>query len=254
MSRSRFTRGAAVCAAAALAVAACGGDDDDVADDVADAVDDAADEAEDAVDDAADEAEDAAEDVADEVDDAVDEATGEPIKIGLLTSLTANFAPWGLQVADGMRMAVEEVNAAGGVDGRPLELVEADTENDAERAVAGFERLAEEGVIAIAGPISSTVGLAVSPLAEELEIPTLPVKSGAAEVLTRDSRYLFRTCIPGAPMVAEPVLQYAQSEGLTKVGAIIADYGWGQSVRAALEDDFGAADGIELQVEVAPVG
>src|SRR5262245_27122050 len=48
--------------------------------------------------------------------------TGEPIRIGVLTSLTGNFAPWGVQVRDGMQLGVDEINAAGGVDGRPLEL------------------------------------------------------------------------------------------------------------------------------------
>ena len=78
----------------------------------------------------------------------------------MLTSLTTNFAPWGLQVKDGMLLAIQEINAAGGVDGRPLELVEADDENDAEKGVSGYQRLSEEGVIGIGGIISSTVGLA----------------------------------------------------------------------------------------------
>ena len=259
MLRTTRTKGFAVLAAASLVLAACGGDDDatDVADDVVDEVTGAADDVADEAEDVADEATDVADDVVDEVtgaaDDVVDEATGEPTKIGLLTSLTTNFAPWGLQVQDGMKLAVEEINAAGGVDGRPLELVEADTENDAEKGVSGFERLAEEGVIGIGGIISSTVGLAVSPEAEDLEVPTFLVKAGAAEILTSNSRYVFRTCLPAAPMVSEPIAQYAVANGLTKVGAIIADYGWGQSIKAALEADFDAIDGIELQVEVAPV-
>ena len=266
MSRTRFTRSIAVCAAAGLVFAACGGDDDDDAADTAEetAAEPAEETAEEPADEPAEEtaeepaeetAEEPAEETAEEpADETAEEPTGEPIKIGLLTSLTTNFAPWGLQVQDGMKLAIEEINAAGGVDGRPLELVEADDENDAERAVAGYERLVEEGVIGVGGLISSTVGLAVSPIAEELEVPTFTVKAGAGEILTSDSRYVFRTCLPSAPMVSEPVAQYAQSEGLTKVGAIIADYGWGQSIKAALEADFDALDGIDLQVEVAPVG
>ena len=51
---------------------------------------------------------------------------GEPIKIGALTSLTETFAPWGVHLRDGMQLAVDEINAEGGVDGRMLELVIAD--------------------------------------------------------------------------------------------------------------------------------
>ena len=70
------------------------------------------------------------------------------------------------------------------MDGRPLELVRKDDENDAEEAVPGFEGLLEEGVVGIGGVISSTVGLATSQLAEDLQIPTFMVKAGAAEILT----------------------------------------------------------------------
>ncbi len=257
------TRAFAVLAATSLVIAACGGDDDTAEEPAVDepaaeepAMEEPAAEEPAMEEPAAEEPameEPAAEEPAMEEPATEEPASGEPIKIGLLTSLTTNFAPWGLQVQDGMKLAVEEINAAGGVDGRPLELVEADDENDADQGVAGFERLAEDGVIGIGGVISSTVGLATSPLAEELAVPTFLVKSGAAEILTRDSRYVFRTCLPAAPMVSGPIVQYAQTNNLTKVGAIIADYGWGQSIKAALEDDFAAVDGIELQAEVAPV-
>ena len=177
-------------------------------------------------------------------------ADGEPIRIGVLTSLTGNFAPWGLQVRDGMQLAADDLNAEG--SGRPIELVVIDDQSNAEEGASGIERLVEDGVISVAGIISSDVGLATSRLAEELETPLFLVKAGSEEILTADSRYTFRTCIPSAPMVADPIVQYAQQEGMTRVGAIVADYAWGQSLRAALEEAFGETD-IEIQIEVAPV-
>ena len=121
------------------------------------------------------------------------------------------------------------------------------------KGASGIERLAEEGVVAVGGIISSDVGLATSRLAEELQVPLFLVKAGSEAILTQESRYTFRTCLPAAPMVAGPIAQYAQQEGLTKVGAIIADYAWGQAIRGALETEFGAIEGVELQIEVAPV-
>jgi ABC-type branched-subunit amino acid transport system substrate-binding protein len=53
-------------------------------------------------------------------------------------------------------------------------------------------------------------------------------------------------------MTAGPVLQYAQEQGFTKVGAIVADYPWGQSFKAAMESTF-EGSGIEYIIEVAPV-
>ncbi len=178
--------------------------------------------------------------------------SGEPIKIGALTSLTGPFTSWGLHVEAGMQMAVDEINADGGVDGRMLELIVADDQSDPEEGVIQFERLIEEGVVAVAGTISSGVGGATVAVAEEGEIPLFLSKAGSDALLTTESRYTFRTCLPAGPMLAEPWAQYASDAGFTRVGQMIADYGWGQSFLAASEPVFNDA-GIELQSEIAPV-
>jgi branched-chain amino acid transport system substrate-binding protein len=152
-----------------------------------------------------------------------------------------------------MQLAAQEINAAGGVGGRMIELVEQDSAHDADIGVDGYERLVEDGVVAIGGIISSTVGAAISPIAEELQIPTFLVKSGTEVALTQDSRFMFRTCLPAAPMDAAPVLQYAQEQGLTNVGVIVADYPWGQSFKAAVESTF-EGSGVDFgEIQVAPV-
>jgi branched-chain amino acid transport system substrate-binding protein len=180
---------------------------------------------------------------------------GEPIRIGMLTSLTGNFTPWGVQVRAGMQLAVSEINQRGGVDGRQLELVVADDQSKAEEGTRAIERLIErDGVVAVGGIISSDVGLATARIAEQSKVPLFLVKAGAGGILNANSRHTFRTCLPAAPMVAGPVLQYVQSKGLKRVGAIVADYAWGQAIKAALEDAFAAAPDIKLQIEVAPVG
>jgi branched-chain amino acid transport system substrate-binding protein len=184
---------------------------------------------------------------------AAEAPSGEPITIGTLTTLTGPFTAWGVQIRDGMQMGVDEINAAGGIDGRPLELVVIDDQNVAEEGVSGMERLIEGGAVAIGGIVSSDIGLATATVAEEAQVPLFTVKAGAQDILTADSRYTFRSCLPAAPMVADPVVQYIQEQGITRVGAIIADYAWGQTFGAALEEAVGEVDGVELQVEVAPV-
>jgi branched-chain amino acid transport system substrate-binding protein len=152
-----------------------------------------------------------------------------------------------------MQMAVDEINADGGADGRPLELVVSDDQSDPDAGATEMERLVEEEVVAVGGVIGSPIGLASSRIAEDAGIPLFVIKSGTGALLTTASRFTFRTCLPAAPMVAAPIAQYAEAEGFTRVGAIIADYEWGQSIRAALEDEFAELDDVELQVEVAPV-
>jgi len=186
-------------------------------------------------------------------------AQGSPIKIGALTPLTGNFAPWGLQVRAGMALAVNEINRTGGVkgrgQGRKLNLSVADDQStNTTAAVDGFRRLTQqEGVVAVGGIINSAFGLAIGRLAEEAKVPLFLVKSGNNDVLTPTSRYTFRTCLPAAAMAAVPIIQLAQRRGLTSIGVMIADYAWGQSFKSSLEEAAKAAPNIKLNIQVAPV-
>jgi branched-chain amino acid transport system substrate-binding protein len=180
-----------------------------------------------------------------------------PIKLGVLTSLTGAFAPWGIQTRSGMALAVNEINRSGGVKGRGqgrlLNLAVADDQSGP-AAVDSFRRLSEqERVVAVGGVIGSNVALATARLAEQAHVPMFLVKAGNNEILTQASRYTFRTCLPAAAEAAVPVFQLAQRRGLTSVGAIIADYAWGQSFRSSLVEEFKKAPNIKLNVQVAPV-
>lgn len=177
-----------------------------------------------------------------------------PIPIGALTSITGTFAPWGLELRDGMQFAVNQINSAGGVDGRKLQLVLADDTSEPAAGITAFNRLTEQDhVVAVGGVIDSDVGVATAPLAERAHIPLFMDKAGAANILTTNSRYTFRTCLPAAPEVAAAYVQYAASHGLTRVGAIDADYAWGQSIGSGLTTAAKATPGISLKIEVAPV-
>src|SRR5579859_2124317 len=68
-------------------------------------------------------------------------APSEPIRIGAITSLSANFAPWGVKIRAGMAYAAAEINAAGGVLGRKIEIVERDDKNNPNGAVTDFRDL-----------------------------------------------------------------------------------------------------------------
>jgi branched-chain amino acid transport system substrate-binding protein len=185
-------------------------------------------------------------------------AQGAAIKIGVLTSLTGPFTNWGIQTRAGMALAVNEINRQGGVKGRGqgrlLSLIVADDQSSPNAGIDGFRRLTtQDNVVAIGGLISSDVALATARLAEQSQVPIFLVKAGANEILTQNSRYTFRTCLPAAAEVAGPILQFAQRRRLTNVGAIVADYAWGQSIKSSLEAAFGRVSGISLKIEVAPV-
>jgi branched-chain amino acid transport system substrate-binding protein len=184
---------------------------------------------------------------------------GAPIKIGVLTSLTGSFAPWGIQARAGMALAVNEINRSGGVKGRGggrlLNLAVADDQStNTNAAIDGFRRLTQqESVVSVGGIIGSNIALATARLAEDAKVPLFLVKAGNNEILTQSSRYTFRTCLPSAAMVAVPIVQLAQRRGITSVGVIIADYAWGQSFKSSLEEAAKATPNVKYHIQVAPV-
>ncbi len=177
-----------------------------------------------------------------------------PLKVAFLGPLSGPFTPWGVNVRDGMRMAVAELNEAGGVLGRPVEFVERDDRNSPAEAISTFRTLVErEGVAAVGGVISSDIGLAVSREAERLRVPLFLTMAGSEAILRRGSRYTFRTCDPPPPMQLQVIADLVRHAKYSRVGAIIADYAWGHSTREWLERLVGGLPGVRVQVEVAPV-
>jgi branched-chain amino acid transport system substrate-binding protein len=156
-----------------------------------------------------------------------------------------------------MALAVNEINRSGGVkgrgQGRRLNLAIADDQSGP-AAIDGFRRLTQqERVVAIGGVIGSNVAVPTARLAEDAKVPMFLVKAGNNEILTADSRYTFRTCLPAAAMAAVPIVQLAQRREIRSVGVIIADYAWGQSFKSSLEEAAKAAPNIRFNIQVAPV-
>ncbi|MFJ6887465.1 ABC transporter substrate-binding protein [Streptomyces californicus] len=99
---------------------------------------------------------------------------GSPIRLGALVPLTRpGWAEAGRHLLAGLDLAVHEVNDAGGIDGRPLELVVRDTAADPERAAAAVDELADLGVAAVVGEYHSVVARAAAARADALGVPFL---------------------------------------------------------------------------------
>jgi branched-chain amino acid transport system substrate-binding protein len=99
------------------------------------------------------------------------QSNGEPIKIGGMFSTTGILAGSGSEALGGAQILIEEINAAGGIDGRQLQLVYADDESRPEQAVSQLKRLIQrERVYAIAGPASTVVSASLSPIINESKV------------------------------------------------------------------------------------
>ncbi|HCA41299.1 MAG TPA: ABC transporter substrate-binding protein, partial [Aminobacterium sp.] len=101
-------------------------------------------------------------------------AEEKPIKIGYLAALTGDWAAYGQTEEKTARMAVDEINAQGGVLGRKLELVVYDFRTRAEDAVNAVRRMIEEDkVVAIVGANGSGINIATAPLVNRYEVPQI---------------------------------------------------------------------------------
>lgn len=122
-------------------------------------------------------------------------AWAQTVKVGAVVPLTGRYGGGGGQVRAGYEIAVEHVNAAGGVTvgGRkmPLELVLLDDESDATKTVSRFETLAAQGVVAYLGGFGSDLHAAAAAVAEKNRIPYLGVAFALHKVHQQGFRYLF---------------------------------------------------------------
>jgi len=177
----------------------------------------------------------------------------EPVKIGLVTALSGPSALAGEAITRGMTIAIDEINAAGGVlGGRPLQLVRRDDEgNPAKGVVAARELLHRERVAVMFGGLDTPVAVAIVPLVNQAKVP-LMVPWAAGTAITRngaEDNYVFRVSAVDE-LVDISMLDYAiDSFGTKKPGLILVNNAWGESnergLKAALEAKNMTAAGIE---------
>jgi branched-chain amino acid transport system substrate-binding protein len=144
---------------------------------------------------------------------AVSAQAAEPIKVGVLTPLSGTYAVLGQQIKWGMDLATEEINAAGGIDGRAVELVYEDSEANPAAATAKAERLIQvENVDVITGTVSSGVTLAVGQIAERNKTLLVTTVSFSTAITgSKCSPYVFRINA-NAAMQSNALAAWLQSE------------------------------------------
>lgn len=98
--------------------------------------------------------------------------TSQEVVIGNLQDLSGPTSVWGNAVTRGAEIAVEKLNAKGGIDGKKIKLVTMDTKGDVQEAIKAYNRLADqEKAIAVLGPPVSNIGIALAPIANQKKVP-----------------------------------------------------------------------------------
>src|SRR5215204_2115189 len=129
---------------------------------------------------------------------------GDKVRVGVFMSLTGSTANFGISSTNGIKMAADEVNAAGGINGKQIEVLVQDDRSDASEAATIVTKfVTQDQVHAILGEVASSRSIAAAPIAQNAKVPLLTPSSTNPEV-TKAGDYIFRSCfidpVQGAAM------------------------------------------------------
>ena len=164
-------------------------------------------------------------------------AGGDPIKIGSLFSVTGPPAVVGDKMRKGLQLAVDELNAAGGVEGRPLEVVFYDPAGDTNKAVDQTRRLIgrDDVDVVVGGGSQSGIALAMQPLLQRADKLFMATEGAREIVQPADERATTFKSTFNDTVVLQRTADFWRARGVRGVGFLPDTSGFGESAKAELE-------------------
>lgn len=162
-------------------------------------------------------------------------AFGEEIKIGVIQGLSGPIAFYGQTTLNGIKLAIDQINEQGGINGDKIKLIIEDNKGKAGESVVIAKKLInKDGVVAILGPTISTSCLAVAPIAQESKTPMLTA-TGTNTLITQAGDYVARICFID-PFQGEVMANFGSRNLNAKTAMILEDAGSDYSL--GLSDSF----------------
>jgi len=144
------------------------------------------------------------------------------VRIGVFMSTTGTTANFGISSVNGIKMAADEINAAGGINGKQVELLVQDDRSDASEAATIVTKfVTQDQVHAVIGEVASSRSIAAAPIAQNAKIPMLTPSSTNPEV-TKKGDFIFRSCFID-PYQGAAIAQFAAKTLGAKTAAIMVD-------------------------------
>jgi len=149
-------------------------------------------------------------------------AMAQPIQVGAIEILTGPNAAYGTSIKAGLELALDEINQAGILSGRKIQLTVEDSAANKDQAINAARKLiGRDKVVALIGPTLSNEMFAVGPVTNERKIPTLGTSTTATGI-TDIGPYIFRTSLPESDVI--PVtLKAAQARGVKSIALLYAN-------------------------------
>lgn len=149
-------------------------------------------------------------------------SSGDKVRIGVFMSTTGTTANFGISSVNGIKMAADEINAAGGINGKKVELLIQDDRSDASEAATIVTKfVTQDQVHAVIGEVASSRSIAAAPIAQNAKIPMLTPSSTNPEV-TKKGDFIFRSCFID-PYQGAAIAQFAAKTLGAKTAAIMVD-------------------------------
>lgn len=167
-----------------------------------------------------------------------DEGGQSPHKIALLVSLTGPLSSLGIPEKSGVELAVEDINAAGGVKGRPIAIVTADEQSDPSKGVIAFKRLLDQKPEVLVGPSYSSTALGIIPMVVKENLPMISLGADDAQVRPKRDQVFLPAMT--SQLTARAVLSYLQKAGIHRVAMIRDTSAYGAGSEAILGENLRA--------------
>jgi branched-chain amino acid transport system substrate-binding protein len=168
-----------------------------------------------------------------------------PIRIGLAGPLTDSVGAPMKRAAD---LAVQEINDAGGINGRPIELVSRNDYGSADSAVTVATELAESGVVAVIGHVYSGTTLSAAPVYNAAKVVEIS-PSSSSPLITDAGPYTFRVCPSDLQQGAALARFAAEQLGLHRGAILYINDEYGRGLRQTFASEFSRLGGVIDQVE-----
>ena len=169
--------------------------------------------------------------------------SAETYKVGAVLAVSGPAALLGEPERNTVKMLEEQINAAGGINGHPLEVIIEDNEGDEAKAVMKVKKLINDKVVAIIGPTRSGDTMAVIPIIEKAQIPLVSC-AAAADIVKPVKKWVFKSPQSDADAVRR-IYEKMKALGLSKAAIMSGTTGFGTAGREQLKK-FAAEYGITI--------
>lgn len=148
---------------------------------------------------------------------------GDTIKIGFMGALTGDVAMFGKPTLEGMKIAADEVNAAGGINGKKIEIVEADNRGDKQEGASVAQKLiSRDNVVAILGDPTTGISKVVAPIAQKAQVVLLSA-GATGPGLVEVGDYIFRNTLLDSVAIPACIDYFAKELKYKKVAIVTSD-------------------------------